>query len=57
MLTRDIIHRLRLRANEAQAEGQVHLAQDLRLALDALIRLDREQQLMRPTSARPQISA
>ncbi len=49
MLVRDVIHRLRLRVNEAQDDGRTHVAQDLRLALDALVRLDRESQLKRPT--------
>ena len=56
MLVKDIVHRLRIRANEAQAQGQEHLAQDLRLAIDALLRLDRESQLFRPTQ-RQQIPA
>lgn len=51
MMVHDIIHRLRVRANNAQTAGEVHLAQDLRLAIDALTRLDREQQLTRPAIA------
>ena len=42
MMVADIIHRLRNRAVTAQNEGKVALAQDLRLAIDALTRLDRE---------------
>ena len=56
MLTRDIIHRLRLRANEAQDAGRTNEAADLRLALDALIRLDRDAQLLRAPQ-RQQVSA
>lgn len=43
---------LRLRANNAQTEGQYALAADLRLAIDALQRLEREAQLARNFRAR-----
>ncbi|MGO9049747.1 MAG: hypothetical protein ACLP19_16075 [Xanthobacteraceae bacterium] len=48
MTTKEIIHRLRLRAHQAQAEGRHHEARDLRLALDALVRLSRDAELFAP---------
>ena len=47
MLVRDLVHRLRVRANNAAAAGEPHLAADLRAAIDAMIRMDRELQLTR----------
>jgi len=47
MVVADVIHRLRLRANNAAAEGQVHLAADLRLAIATLQELEREAALAR----------
>jgi len=38
MNVRDVIHRLRLRANNARAAGEYALAQDLHAAIDRLIR-------------------
>ena len=54
----NLIHRLRVRANEASEQNQVGLAQDLRLTVDYLVRLQHDQQFtVRPTTDRPKISA
>jgi hypothetical protein len=45
MLTKEVLHRLRTRANNAERAGDVHCAQDIRLGVDLITRLDREQQL------------
>ncbi len=47
MTVADVIHRLRIRANNAADAGDVHLAADLRLAIEALTRLERESLLAR----------
>ena len=46
MMVADIIHRLRIRVN-----NQVALAADLRLAINALMRLQRERQFHRQMTA------
>jgi hypothetical protein len=55
MTNQNVIDRLRARINETQQEGHHELAADLRLALEMLVRLDRDVQLTRQT--RPKISA
>jgi hypothetical protein len=58
MLVNDVIHRLRIRANEARDHGQMYLAEDLRLAIVALEQLEREAALgRRPKPAPEQPSA
>jgi hypothetical protein len=42
MAARDVVHRLRNRANQAQDEGQLHVAHDLRIAIATIIRMDAE---------------
>jgi hypothetical protein len=42
MKLEDIVHRLRVRAAEAESDQRPHLAADIRLALDELVRLDQE---------------
>jgi hypothetical protein len=53
----NIIHRLRTRAIEAENQHQVGLAQDLRLTLEFLVRLQRDQQLITRPSLLPKIVA
>jgi hypothetical protein len=57
MTNKDVIPRLRLRMHQAQSEGRDNEAGDLRLALETLIRLDRDVQVTRPIQSRLKISA
>ena len=47
MQTADLIHRLRIRSNNARASGEFALANDLQLVITELQRLTRELDLMR----------
>ncbi len=51
MRVEDVIHRLRIRANEARDHGQPHLADDLRLAIVTMEQLEREAILSRRAAA------
>jgi hypothetical protein len=42
MLISEIVHRLRVRANNAEATKEVYLAEDIRFAIAALETMDRE---------------
>ena len=51
MNVRDVIHRLRIRANNAQNAGDYALAADLRLAIATLEQLEKER-MFRPVPAK-----